>query len=41
VLPFGAAFTLAAALAIPIVWNLAIWVIHRLAELAVNESGPA
>ena len=41
IVPFGAAFALAAALAIPIVWNLTVWVVHRRADLAVNESGPS
>ena len=41
VVPFGAAFALAAALAIPVVWNLTVWLVHRRAAFAVNESGPA
>ena len=41
VVPLGAAFALAAALAIPIVWNLTVWLIHRRAAFAVEESGPA
>jgi hypothetical protein len=34
--PLGAAFALAAALAIPIVWNLTVWVVHRRATFALN-----
>jgi len=41
VVPLGAAIALAAVLAIPILWNLTVWVIHRRAALAVNEGGPA
>ena len=41
VVPLGAAVALAAALAIPILWNLTVWAIHRRAVFAVNESGPA
>jgi hypothetical protein len=41
VVPLGAAFALAAALAIPIVWNLTVWLIYRRAAFAVEESGPA
>ena len=41
VVPLGAAFALAAALAIPIVWNLTVWLVHRRAAFAVNEIGTA
>jgi hypothetical protein len=40
VVPLGAAVALVAALAIPIVWNLTVWAIHRRAAFAINESGP-
>ena len=36
VVPFGTALSLAAALAIPVVWNLTVWVVHRRATFAVN-----
>ncbi len=41
VVPLGAAFALAAALAIPIVWNLTVWLIYRRAAFADEERGPA
>ena len=41
VVPFGMAFALAAALAIPVVWNLTVWLVHRRAANAVNKSGSA
>jgi hypothetical protein len=34
--PLGAALSLAAALAIPIVWNLTVWLVHRRAAFALN-----
>jgi hypothetical protein len=36
VVPLGAALSLAAALAIPIVWNLTVWLVHRRAAFALN-----
>ena len=36
VVPFGTALSLAAALAIPVIWNLTVWVVHRRATFAVN-----
>jgi len=36
IVPFGAAVSLAAALAIPIVWNLTVWVIYRPVAFAVK-----
>jgi len=36
VVPLGAAASLAAALAIPIVWNLTVWAVHRRATFAVR-----
>jgi hypothetical protein len=36
IVPFGAALSLAAALAIPVAWNLTVWVVHRTAVFAVN-----
>jgi hypothetical protein len=36
IVPFGAAVALAAALAIPVAWNLTIWVVHRTAAVAVH-----
>jgi hypothetical protein len=36
IVPFGAAVSLAAALAIPVAWNLTVWVAHRRAAFAVN-----
>ena len=36
VVPLGAVLSLAAALAIPIVWNLTVWVIHWRSTLALN-----
>jgi hypothetical protein len=36
VVPLGAPMSLAAALAIPIVWNLTVWVVHRRATFAVR-----
>jgi len=36
VVPFGTALSLAAALAIPVVWNLIVWVVHRRAVFTVN-----
>jgi hypothetical protein len=41
VVPLGAAVALAAALAIPILWNLTVWEIHRRAAFALHGSGPA
>jgi hypothetical protein len=32
----GAPLSLAAALAIPLVWNLTLWVVHRRAAFALN-----
>ncbi len=34
--PFGKPFALAAALAIPLVWNLSVWAVHRRAAFALN-----
>lgn len=36
IVPFGAAISLAAALAIPIAWNLTVWIVHRHIVSAVN-----
>jgi hypothetical protein len=36
IVPFGAAVSLAAALAIPITWNLTVWVVHRHVVFVVN-----
>jgi hypothetical protein len=36
IVPFGAALSLAAALAIPMAWNLTVWFVHRTAVFAVN-----
>jgi len=36
VVPLGAVLSLAAALAIPIVWNLTVWVVHRRSTFALN-----
>jgi hypothetical protein len=38
VIPLGAAVTLAAALAIPILWNVTVWEIHRRAAVAAGGS---
>lgn len=36
IVPFGAPLSLTAALAIPLVWNLTVWVVHRRAAFALN-----
>jgi hypothetical protein len=36
IVPFGATLSLAVALAIPLLWNLAVWVVHRRSAFAVN-----
>jgi hypothetical protein len=36
VVPFGAVPALAALLAIPVTWNLAIWLAHRRAAFALS-----
>jgi hypothetical protein len=36
IVPFGAALSLAAALAIPFVWNLTVWIVHRRAAFALT-----
>jgi hypothetical protein len=36
IVPFGAALSLTAALAIPVIWNLIVWAAHRRVEFAVN-----
>jgi hypothetical protein len=36
IVPFGAALSLAAALAIPVTWNLTVWLVHRPAAFAVK-----
>src|SRR5450756_1660050 len=36
VVPLGAVLSLAAALAIPIVWNLTVWLVHRRSPFALN-----
>ena len=38
VVPFGAVVSLAAALAIPIAWNLTVWAVHRSSGLAVSKA---
>jgi presenilin-like A22 family membrane protease len=34
IVPFGATISLAAALAIPVAWNLTVWIVHRQFEFA-------
>jgi len=36
IVPLGAAIALSAALAIPLVWNLTVWIVHRHIASAVN-----
>jgi len=36
IVPFGASTALTAALAIPVTWNLTVWLLHRRAVLAVS-----
>jgi hypothetical protein len=36
IVPFGAVLSLAVALAIPIAWNLIVWIVHRHVAFAVN-----
>jgi hypothetical protein len=36
IVPFGAPLSFVAALAIPLVWNLTAWIVHRYAAFALN-----
>lgn len=36
IVPFGAAFALTAALAVPVAWNLTVWLVHRRAVFATS-----